>query len=153
MRRLVLQPLKMAGAGFVQAGQSPVAHLGAAYSSGLPAVRKMAAVPAFLAASGNIAGRAADAVRAAHGIFHGSLLSARSRNELTTITWPTQKYALGGRVHQIAGEPWAWETGKVQGYRTHIAHRLSCSETIVIFNTTDMEQSQIAAWVEHIALG
>jgi len=152
MRRLVLQPLKMSGAGFVQAGQSAVAHLGAAYSTGLPAVRKMATVPAFLAATGNIAGGAADAVRAAHGIFHGSLLSARSRNELTRIRWPSQEYGLGGRVHQIADEPWAWETGKVQGYRTHIAHRLPCSETIVVFNTTDMEQSAIAAWVERIAL-
>ncbi len=67
------------------------------------------------------------------------------------IRWPEQEYALGGRVHSIDGDLWAWETGKVQGYRAHIAHRLGRSETIVIFNTTDIEQSEISSWVEAIA--
>jgi hypothetical protein len=111
----------------------------------------MAPIPPFVAASGNAAGTLRDAVRAAHGIFHGTLLSAASRRELTTIRWPEQEYALGGRVHPIDGTLWAWETGKVEGYRAHIAHRLDRSETIVIFNTTDTVQSQIGTWIEAIA--
>lgn len=149
--RLALRPLGMSATGFAQSGQPPMPNLAAAYGSTMPRVRKMAWVPPFIAASGNAASSVRDAVRAAHGIFHGSILSANSRRDLTTIRWPEQEYALGGRVHPINGTLWAWETGKVQGYRAHIAHRLDRSETIVIFNTTDMEQSQIGSWVEAIA--
>lgn len=151
MHRLVLQPLAMSGAGLVQFKEPAVPGLAAAYASVVPPVRKMATVPAFLAASGNVAGTVNDAVRAAHGIFHGLLLTKASRMALTKVRWPGQEYALGGRIHPIADDPWAWETGKVQAYRTHIAHRLDKSETIVVFNTTDMEQAQIGTWVETIA--
>lgn len=149
--RLVFRPLGMQHAGFAQADQPPMPDLAAAYGSVAPPVRKMAPVPSFLAASGNTASTMGDAMRAAHGIFHGPLLSAASRAQLTTIRQPEEEYALGGRVHPIDGEPWAWETGKVQGYRAHIAHRLGRSETIAVFNTTDIDQSTITGWVETIA--
>lgn len=149
--QLVLRPLGMSATGFAQPDQPPMPNLAAAYASDKPPVRKMAANPAFVAASGNTASTVRDAVRAAHGIFHGQLLSAASRRELTTLRWPDEDYALGGRVHQIDTTPWAWETGKVQGYRAHIAHRLDRSETIVIFNTTDLSQAQLGAWAEIIA--
>jgi D-alanyl-D-alanine carboxypeptidase len=148
--QLVIRPLGMSATGFAQPDQPPMPNLAAAYASAKPPVRKMAANPAFVAASGNTASTVRDAVRAAHGIFHGQLLSAASRRELTTLRWPDEDYALGGRVHQIDTNPWAWETGKVQGYRAHIAHRLDRSETVVIFNTTDLAQSQLAAWAELI---
>jgi D-alanyl-D-alanine carboxypeptidase len=151
VRQTIFQPLRMTETGYAQLGQPPMPQLAAAYSSVTPPVRKMTAVPAFLAGSGNTAGTARDAIRAAHGIFHTNLLSARSKSELTKLQWPDQEYALGGRVHPVGNEPWAWETGKVEGYRAHVAHRLSRSETIVIFNTTDMSQSQIGNWVEMIA--
>jgi CubicO group peptidase (beta-lactamase class C family) len=149
--KLVLRPLGMSATGFAQLGQPQMSKLAAAYGSAMPPVRKMAPNPPFVAASGNIASTVADAVRAAHGIFHGSILRAASRRDLTTIRWPEEDYALGGRVHAIDGTLWAWETGKVQGYRAFIAHRLDCSETIVVFNTTDLDQSQIGSWVERIA--
>lgn len=151
VERLVFRPLAMSGAGFAQAGQPSMPQLAAAYTSATPPVRKVAPVPPFVAASGNVAGTVQDAMRASHGIFHGSLLRAASRQELTTVRWPAQDYALGGRIHAIDGDRWGWESGKVEGYRTHIAHRLGRSETIVIFNTTDMDQSIIAGWVEAIA--
>ena len=151
VRQLVLPPLGMSGAAFAQSDQSPLPRLAAASGSVAPPVRKMLPVPPFLAASGNIAGTADDAMRAAHGIFHGSLLRPASRKELTTVCWPEQDYALGGRIHLIDGDPWAWETGKVEGYRAHIAHRLARSETVVVFNTTDLPQSLIGGWVEAIA--
>lgn len=149
--RLVLRPLALSATGFAQPDQPPMPDLAAAYGSTRPPVRKMATVPAFLAASGNVAGTVGDAIRAAHGVFHGPLLHAAARRELTTIRWPAQTYALGGRVQPIDGTPWAWETGKVQGYRAHIAHRLDRSETVAVFNTTDMDQSRIGGWVETIA--
>lgn len=151
VNRLVLQPLSMADNGLAQADQPSLPRLAAAYGSGLPPVRKMDPAPSFVGATGNAAGTVRDAMRAAHGIFHGHLLRPASRRELTTVRWPAQEYALGGRVRAIDGERWAWETGKAQGYRAHIAHRLSTSETIVVFNNTDMVQSEIANWVEAIA--
>lgn len=152
VKQMILQPLHMTETGYVQLGQPAMPELAAAYSRVVPPIRKMTPVPAFLAGSGNTGSTVRDAIRAAHGIFHTSLLSAASKRELTTLHWPDQEYALGGRVHPIGGEPWAWETGKVEGYRAHIAHRLSRSETIVIFNTTDLSQSQIGGWVEAIAV-
>lgn len=149
--RLVLRPLGLTASGFVQADQSAMPDVAVAYSAALPPERKMSSVPPFLAASGTVASTVRDAVRAAHGIFHGALLSTRSRTALTTVHWPEQDYALGGRVHLIGGERWAWEPGKVGGYRALIAHRLARSETVVIFNTTDMDQPVIGAWAETIA--
>ena len=149
--KLVLRPLGMSATGFAQAGQPPMPNLAAAYGSDMPPVRKMAPNPPFIAASGSTASTVRDAVRGAHGIFHGSLLNATSRRELTTLRWPDEEYALGGRMHPIDGNPWAWEIGKIQGYRALIAHRLDQSETIVIFNTTDISQSQISEWAEAVA--
>lgn len=149
--RSVLRPLGMTATGFAQADQPPMPDLAAAYAGVAPPVRKMLPIPPFLAASGNVAGTAADAARAAHGIFHGPLLSRTSRDALTTVRWPDQDYALGGRIHLIDGERWAWETGKVEGYRAHIAHRLARSETVVILNATDLDQPTIGTWAELIA--
>ena len=149
--RQVLRLLGMSRTGFAQADQPPMPHLAAAYTGATPPIRKMLPVPPFLAASGNAASTVDDAVRGAHGIFHGGLITPASRVSLTMIRWPAEDYALGGRVHLIDGEPWAWETGKVEGYRAHIAHRLGRSETIVVFETTDLSQSTIGGWVEAIA--
>jgi len=151
VERLVFRPLGMRNTGFAQADQPPMPTLAAAYAGTLPPTRKMAPVPPFLAASGTVAGTPADAVRAAHGVFHGRLLRPTSRQALTAIRWPAEGYALGGRVRTIDGELWAWETGKIGGYRAHIAHRLAQSETVAIFNTTDMDQGVIAGWAETIA--
>jgi len=149
--RLVLAPLGMTDTGFDQADEPAMPDLAAAYTDLVPPTRKMAIVPPALAANGNVASTAADAARAAHGIFHGRLLRPESRQALTTIHWPGESYALGGRVRSIDGNAWAWEAGKVGGYRALIAHRLARSETIVAFNTTDIDQGAITAWVETIA--
>jgi D-alanyl-D-alanine carboxypeptidase len=151
VERLVLRPLGLTDTGFAQVDRPAMPQLAAAYGSTQPPMRKMAPVPPFLAASGTVVGTAADAVRAAHGIFHGWLLRDSSRRTLTTVHWPEQEYALGGRIHRIDGAGWAWETGKIGGYRAHIAHRLDGSETIVVLNNTDAEQSLIGGWVEAIA--
>ena len=149
MRDRVFRPLGMRGAQLVQTGQPALPTLAAAYDAGTPPRPKMAPVPPFLAASGNVAGSARDAVRAAHGIFHGQLLGD-ARRQLITIAWPAEDYALGGRVRAIGGEPWAWEAGKVGGYRTLIVHRLKESETIALFATGDQEQSLLSGWAEQV---
>ena len=151
VERLVLRPLRMSSAGFAQVDEPAMPQLAAAYSSIAPPIRKLSPVPPFAAASGNVAGTVQDAMRAAHGAFHGPLLHPASVRALTTVRWSAEEYALGGRVHSLDDSLWAWETGKIGGYRAHIAHRLGRSETIVVFNTTDLAQSTISDWVEAIA--
>jgi D-alanyl-D-alanine carboxypeptidase len=136
-----------------QTDQPPTPALAAAYAASAPFDRKMSAVPPFLAASGSIIGTPEDAVRAAYRIFDTAFLQPASRTALTAIAWPAENYALGGRVQVIDGTRWAWEAGKIGGYRTLIAHRLGGGETIAIFNTTDIEQSVITGWAEAIARG
>lgn len=148
---LVFRPLGMADTGFAQLGSAAMPRLAAAYANTAPPTRKMPAAPAFVAATGNVATTLADAVRAAQGIFDQRFLSAASRQALATVRWPEQDYALGGRVHLIDGERWGWETGKVGGYRAHVAHRIGRGETIVVFNTSDMDQQAIGHWIEAIA--
>lgn len=75
--RLVFRPLGMRNTGFAQADQPPMPELAAAYTGTTPPVRKMRPVPSFVAASGNVASTPADAVRAAHGIFHGGRITPR----------------------------------------------------------------------------
>ena len=113
-------------------------------------VRRMDPVPAFVAASGNAVGTAEDAMRAAHGIFATRFLRADSRAQLTRVQWARESYALGGRVHMIGKERWAWEEGKVSGYRALVAQNLDRNETVVLFNNRDVEQSVLAGWCEDI---
>jgi D-alanyl-D-alanine carboxypeptidase len=150
--RLVFAPLGMRGAGLVDTLGGRRTDTACAYATLSPPVRKMAGVPPFGGASGNVFASVDDAIRAAHGIFAGSLLSRASRAALTKIEWAPQDYALGGRVNMIAGQRWAWETGKIDGYRVMIAHQLEGDRTIVVFNNTDLAQAPIAALTEAMAL-
>lgn len=150
LQSLVLGPLGMTGARLAQIGQAELPTLAVAYDSATPPRRKVSPAPAFIAASGNIAGSATDAIRATHGIFHGRLLQPRFRQLLTEVNWPAENYALGGRVRTIGGEPWAWEAGKTGGYRALIVHRLEKSETIALFATGDQDQSLLSGWAERI---
>ena len=149
--RLVFKPLGMSGTVFANGGKDKVPGMASAYRTFHPPVRKMSPVPAFAGASGNVAGTAADAVRAAHGIFATNLLREASRRELVRVRRADQEYALGGRIHRIGSADWGWETGKVDAYRAHIAHSLGGDRTIVIFNNGDLDQSLIGGWVEAIA--
>lgn len=151
MRNLVFKPLGLGTLALASDGWAAVPGMARAYASVSPPVAKMAPVPAFVAASGNFVGTAHDAMRAAHGVFATGFLRPASRAALTEIRWPAEGYALGGRVRAIGGERWAWETGKVQGYRALIAQNLARDETIVVFNNTDTDQSVIATWAERIA--
>lgn len=148
LERLVFRPLGMRGAGLIDTRGGRTEMTASAYAAGSSPEPKMAAVPPFAGASGNVFAGVDDAIRAAHGIFAGRLLSVRSRAALTRIEWAPENYALGGRVRVIGGRRWAWEPGKVEGYRALIAHDLTGDRTIAIFNNTDMHQEKIATLAE-----
>ena len=151
MRELVFAPLGLDSMMLASEGWANVPRMAAAYRAGDPPVRRMDRVPAFLAASGNMVGTAKDSMRAAHGIFATRFLSDAARAQLVTVRWLAEDYALGGRVRAIGGARWAWETGKVAGYRALVAHRLAGDETIVLFNNRDVDQAVLADWAEVLA--
>lgn len=99
----------------------------------------------LLAASGGYISTAPDLLRAAHAVFDTGFLSPSARNDLLTVQ--IEDYALGGRIKmlRIDGQPrrFAWETGRVLGYRSVLAHRLDNAETLVILNNTDLSQKAL----------
>ena len=151
--RLIFRPLGMASAGLVDTIGGRTAATASAYASLAPSTPKMAGVPPFAGASGNVFATADDAIRAAHGAFGGRLLSARSRAALTRVEWEPERYALGVRMRSFAGRDWAWAPGKIDGYRALIAHQLVGGRTVAIFNNTDMDQSALARLAEAMILG
>lgn len=148
LNQLVFAPLGMRCAGLVDTVGGRTPDVASAYASLAPLRPKMAGVPPFAGASGNVFASVDDAIAAAHGIFAGPLLSKASRAALTQIEWHPENYTLGGRVRTIAGRRWAWEAGKIDGYRALIAHDLAGDQTIAIFNNTDMAQAPIGALAE-----
>jgi D-alanyl-D-alanine carboxypeptidase len=153
MQTLVFSPLGLSRAALASEGFEAVPDMAVGYAALLPPVRKMARVPGFVAASGNVVMTARDAVRAAHGIFATGFLTPQSRSALQTVLVADEDYALGGRVRSIGASRWAWEAGKVQGYRGLIAQDLNTDRTIVLFNNSDRDQADLAAMAEAIAAG
>lgn len=149
---LVLRPARLAHTGLAERGFDKVAGLAPAYASVTPPKRKMDPVPAFAAASGSFCADAGDLLRAAHVVFGPTLLSPAARAEMLTVRVAQEDYALGGRVRMIAGRRWAWETGKVGGYRTHLAHDVAGDRTIVVLGNTDTSQAAIAMLVEQLTV-
>lgn len=153
MERLVFKPLHLRKTGIAEHGFDVVPGLAKAYSNDLPPVRKIDPVPAFAAAAGTFYSDSGDMLRAVRMIFGPTFLSAHARAELIKVHVPEEEYALGGRVHIIDGQKWAWETGRIGGYRSHIAHGLDDQRTIVILCNNDIAQRDIGAAVERIAVG
>lgn len=127
-------------------------RIAAGYATIDPPVRKMFPQSVYTLASGGYCGTAADLARAAQGVYGAPLLSAGAREALTTVLVPEQFYALGGRVKTLkikgTAYPFAWETGRVDGYRSLLAHRLDGASTLVVLNNTDLGQKDIDLFAE-----
>ncbi|HVJ00031.1 MAG TPA: serine hydrolase domain-containing protein [Sphingomonas sp.] len=151
MRDLVLEPAGVPGVGIAEHGFAGVPGLAPAYRSSGPPVRKLDSVPGFAAASGTFYANAGDLVTAAHAIFGARLLSPTSRKAMLTVRMVEDDYAIGGRVRVLDGRTWAWETGRIGGYRAHVAHDTADDRTIVVLGNTDMDQGVIEMLVETLA--
>lgn len=145
----VFRPLGLGRTGFVDTRSGEVPGLASGY--GPDGKRKEARVPPFGGASGNIHSSAADLVRAAYFTLDtGRLLGPALRAELLRVRVPQENYALGGRVRTIGGKRVAWETGKVQAYRTHLAHVVGEGRTVLVLNNGDLSQDALTALVEQL---
>jgi CubicO group peptidase (beta-lactamase class C family) len=153
---LTLTPLGATGIvpGYAERART---HVAAGYATIEPPVRKMNPPLPYTLASGGYCGTAPDLVRAAHGVYGTDFLSAGCRQALATVLVPGESYALGGRVKSltIAGKPqlFAWETGRLDGYRSLLAHRLDGKATLVVLNNTDLSQKAIDVFGEAMLSG
>jgi CubicO group peptidase (beta-lactamase class C family) len=144
MQRLVIAPLGLdhtgvCGEEFLQAGD-----VAKGYASLSPPVPKMWPRATFMAAGGGFYSTAADLLKAAHGVFDGTLLSPAARGAMVRIAVPEEHYALGGRVAVVNIDGRArrggWETGRTDGYRSVVGHLFDDLRTVVVLNNTDLSQ-------------
>ncbi|PVX29155.1 serine hydrolase domain-containing protein [Sphingomonas pokkalii] len=107
-----------------------------------------------MVASGGYYSTAPDLLRLAHAVFDLGLLTPASLKALRTVRVAEQDYSLGGRVRTmtIAGKPVqaAWETGRLNGYRTLLAHRYDTRESIVLLNNTGISQKAIDLFADDL---
>lgn len=144
MDRLVITPLGLRDTGIADDAFLEAGDVAKGYATLSPPVLKMGPRPGFTAAAGGFYSTAMDLLKAAHGVFDGTLLSAGSRAEMVRITVPEQHYALGGRVAalNIGGQVkhGGWETGRTDGYRSVVGHLFEDRTTVVVLNNTDLSQ-------------
>lgn len=144
MDRLVITPLRLRDTGIADDAFLEADDVAKGYATLSPPVLKMGPRPGFTAAAGGFCSTAMDLLKAAHGVFDGTLLSAASRAEMVRITVPEQHYALGGRVAalNIGGQVkrGGWETGRTDGYRSVVGHLFDDRTTVVVLNNTDLSQ-------------
>lgn len=148
-----LQPLELAGI-IPRYTEDAIHRVASGYESTHPPIRKMFPQSVYTLAAGGYCGRADDLVRLAHAVYAPGFLSDSSRAALSTVLAPAEFYALGGRVRTVAtaGKPaaFAWLTGRLEGYRSLLAHRLDGRSTLVVLNNTDLSQKDIDVFAEAV---
>lgn len=142
----VFRPARMRQAGFIDTAHPFAAGAALAYDAA--GALKLALVPPFGGASGNVHASAADLVALAHHVYSGGLLSPASLRELNRVRVPEEDYALGGRMRTVLGRTLAWQTGKVGAYRAHLAHDLAADRTVVILGNSDTDQPAMGKLAE-----
>lgn len=151
VQQLVFAPL---GLSAIRPGYEPeVRALAAAgYATADPPVRKMYPQSVYTLASGGYYGTAAGLIDAARGIYGSGFLGAESLKALSRVLVPEEDYALGGRVKSLdiggAATSFAWQTGRVDGYRSLLAHRLDGKASLVVLNNTSLGQKDIDLFAE-----
>lgn len=153
VQQLTLDPLGLRNVLPAYAPQA-VARSAAGYATVQPPVRKMRLRASYTLASGGYCGTAWDLAHAAQGVYGTAFLSSASLAAFKTVLVPEQSYALGGRVKALdidgASHAFAWETGRTDGYRSLLAHRLDGKATFVLLNNTDISQKDIDVFAEEV---
>jgi len=155
-RRVTLAPLGLNATAPIFAYDGPNA-VAPAYASIDPPARKMKPYRPYTLASGGYVSTVGDLVAAAHGVYGGGFLSPAALTRLSAVLAPEEHYALGGRVRDvtIGGKRvrFAWETGRVDGYRSVLAHDIEAGRSIVVLNNTDLSQKDMDLLALDIAGG
>jgi CubicO group peptidase (beta-lactamase class C family) len=137
--RWLVEPLRLRDSGVFSGASDKVAGMAVAVA-GPPWVRKVSAIPGYMAMAGGFYSSAPDVLRLMDGVLGGQLLSPSSRAELLRVVMPDQHYALGGRtrIETIGGKAReaAWEDGSNGGFRLVARRVLEDGVSVVVFNNT-----------------
>ncbi|WP_225410674.1 serine hydrolase domain-containing protein [Stigmatella hybrida] len=151
----LLGPLKLKDTGLPAGSFADVPGAAMGYTALQPVPqRKLEPVPAYAAASGTFYSTAEDLRRIAEAIDGGGFLSADSVRELSTVTVPEARYALGGRVETVLlggrNREVTWETGQLGAFKSVVAHVPGGGATVVILNNTNLPQSELGAAAQRL---
>jgi D-alanyl-D-alanine carboxypeptidase len=106
----------------------------------------------YQAAAGGYFSTAPDLLRFARLTYGGGFLSAASRAALTHVEVPSDSYALGGRVRQLAlgarKADAAWDTGNTAGFRSVLGFRLDGEGSVVVLDNGALPQRTMDAFAE-----
>nr|WP_308632538.1 serine hydrolase [Massilia sp. YIM B02763] len=119
-----------------------------ATSGTAPWVRKVSAIPDYLAMAGGFYSSAPDMLRLMEGVLGGDrILTPASRATLMRVHRPAQRYALGGRtqVETIADKEReaAWEDGSNGGFRLVARRVLDDGVGVVVFNNGSYDHRRL----------
>lgn len=143
------EPLGLRDSGIFDGESSAVPGMAVAYAGATPPwVRKVSAIPDYLAMAGGFYSSAPDMLRLMDGVLAGDrILTPASRATLMRVQWPAQRYALGGRtqVETIAGKAReaAWEDGSNGGFRLVARRVLADGVSVIVFNNTSYDHRRL----------
>nr|WP_314544030.1 serine hydrolase domain-containing protein [uncultured Massilia sp.] len=143
------EPLGLRDSGIFDGESSAVPGMAVAYASEAPPwVRKVSAIPDYLAMAGGFYSSAPDMLRLMDGVLAGDrILSPASRATLMQVQRPAQHYALGGRtrVETIGGKEReaAWEDGSNGGFRLVARRVLADGVSVIVFNNTSYDHRRL----------
>ena len=146
LQEQLISPLGLSDTGVPGPEFPNSATAAAAYSSFPPGQSRKNAIPPYAAASGTIYSSAADLRAIMDAVFGGRFLSPASANELTTVQYEKEGYALGGRVIDLPPTDYriAWETGETGGYRAVVAYEPGSGACVVLLNNTGADPGALA---------
>ncbi|MFK3737678.1 serine hydrolase domain-containing protein [Massilia sp. TN1-12] len=143
------EPLGLRDSGIFDGESSVVPGMAVAYAGAAPPwVRKVSAMPDYLAMAGGFYSSAPDMLRLMDGVLGGDrILSAASRATLMRVQRPAQRYALGGRtqVETIGGREReaAWEDGSNGGFRLVARRVLADGVSVIVFNNSSYDHRRL----------
>lgn len=143
------EPLGLGDSGIFDGESSAVPGMAVAYAGATPPwVRKVSAIPDYLAMAGGFYSSAPDMLRLMDGVLAGDrILTPASRATLMRVQRPAQRYALGGRtqVETIAGKAReaAWEDGSNGGFRLVARRVLADGVSVIVFNNTSYDHRRL----------
>ncbi|MTW12803.1 serine hydrolase [Pseudoduganella eburnea] len=144
----LVEPLGLRDSGLFRGESSAVPGMALAYSGTATAwLRKVNAVPDYMAMAGGFYSSAPDMLRLMDGALNGRILTPAARAELLKVQMPEQRYALGGRtrVEAIAGQSReaAWEDGSNGGFRLVARRVLADGITVIVFNNSSYDHQKL----------
>ncbi len=158
LRRTLFSPLPLKATGVTHGSFATIPAGAVAYESGrVDAIPDLHIIPGFLIPTGTIFSNCGDLIKLARAVYEGSVLSQASLLTLSTVRYPPEDYALGGRVKYVelggVRKELAFEVGSIGGFKAVLVHIISDDVTVAILNNTNMSEDDLTALSDYLLLG